>query len=361
MARASGADPGWISSAPRRKGACLELEVVVRVVVILSLLGLALAGCPGVEPACRVGADCASGVCRSDGTCVPGVDAGGADGSTGGGTGGGGGDGGLDGGGGGAGGGGGGGSGGGGGGDGGVDGGSVGCLPNGDGMISRSELFTQAGLHATFRVSGAATFDTAGAALTDGGRVWDFTGALTGDQSVLVETQPLAGKWFEADFPDAGYVTPLGQGTDLLAVFQSATDGLYLLGVASPVDGLTATRLHYDPPVKVYGLPMQANDSWTTDALVTGKYNGYVLFSIQHDVYTSSVDRVGEAVTPYARFPVLRVRTVMNRTINFVPTLTLRTFSFVTECFGAVATITSRDNETSTDFTQVKEVRRLSP
>ena len=66
--------------------------------------------------------------------------------------------------------------------------------------------------------------------------------------------------------------------------------------------------------------------------------------------------------TPYDRFPVLRVRTVMNRSVlNPLFNTSFRQYQFVTECFGTVATIRSRDLESSTEFTQVKEVRRLAP
>ena len=312
-------------------------------------------GCSPAEPACRVGADCASGVCLRDGTCQQPALAGGADAGGGGATGGGGG--------GSAGGGSGGGQGGatGGGTGGGSDGGQPSCTPNADGTITRAEVFTQAGLHATFKVSTQTSFDTAGAAQADGGRLWDMTPALSGDQNVLVTTEPITGKWFEANYPGASYVAPLGQGTDLLAVFQSSADGLYLLGVASPTDTVMKTRLTYDPAVKVLAFPMSAGSTWSTTSTVTGYYNGVLIAVLQKDDYTNTVDRTGEVITPFARFPVLRVRTLMNRTANLVPILTLRTFMFVTECFGTVATVTSTDNESSTEFTTAKEVRRLTP
>jgi hypothetical protein len=90
---------------------------------------------------------------------------------------------------------------------------STGCLPNRDGVVQRSEIFLTPGLRATFLTSGAATFDTAGAAQADAGRFWDVSRELTGDTSRLVETRALQGTWFEAEFPDAGSYTELGQGT----------------------------------------------------------------------------------------------------------------------------------------------------
>lgn len=326
-------------------------SVFVRRPFFVGLFLVAIAGCPSPQVDCRVGADCASGVCNHDGTCapVPGSDGGVIDGGTSG-----------------------------------TDGGSgtpdagasdagpadsgtpLSCIPNGDGVVTRDEVVMRPGLHATFKVSGAASFTTAGTAQADGGRFWDFTPALSGDTSTLVETQPLAGQWFEADYPDAGYVTPLGQGSTLLAVFQATGDALLMHGVVSPTDGSTATRLWYSPPVKVLQFPLRQGDSWSTQASVTGKYNGLIVgfnLPLQTDTYTMNVDRAGDALTPYSRFGVLRVRTTMERTLNYVasPLQTVRSFSFVAECFGTVASVSSADGETVTEFTSAKEVRRLSP
>lgn len=331
--------------------------------LVISLGSLALLACPGPPVDCRVGADCASGVCNRDGTCGPvsaldaGTDAGGVtddggqpgvDGGTP--------DGGTP--------------------DGGIDGGlPLGCIPNEDGRIERGEVFFQAGLRATFKISGPASFDTSGVAATDGGKRWDFTSALAGDTSRLVETKSLQGEWFESAFPDAGYVTELGQGGALLGVFGTTADALYLQGVVSTTDGSTSTQLQYAPWVKVLQFPLQAGASWATDTTVSGTYQGYVVgnaafgtgLPFQREVYTSNVDRAGDALTPFSNFHSLRVRTVMERftrvyTLNpWYLTTTLRTFSWNTECFGTVAAVSSTNNETATEFTDAGEVRRLSP
>ena len=47
--------------------------------------------------------------------------------------------------------------------------------------------------------------------------------------------------------------------------------------------------------------------------------------------------------------------------VNAEGTLTSRTFNYVTDCFGSVGTITSVDNETATEFTSIKEAKRLAP
>lgn len=240
-------------------------------------------------------------------------------------------------------------------------GGSVSCLPNNDGTITRAEVVTGPGLRATYRISGQAPFDTSGVGLPDGGRSWDFTQMLTGDMNALVETQPIQGKWFESTYPGASYVAPLGQGTDFIAVFSSTADGLFLMGSASPADGLFSTKLTYTPPVKVLQFPLRAGDTWTTAAAVGGTASG-VPISGTTDTFTSTVDRAGDANTPYSRFPVLRVRTTMERTVPLNPfaNTSFRQFQYVTECFGTIAVIRSVDKETSTEFMTAKEVRRLS-
>lgn len=314
----------------------------------------------GPGPACRVGADCASGTCRTDGTCAPANDAGSGGGGSGGGSAGGtGGSGGSSGG---AGGGVAGGLGGSGGATGGGSGGAGGgtaptCSPNNDGTVTRMEMPLGAGLHATFKIATNATFNTAGSN-ADGGFTWDFTPALSGDKSTLVETQPLAGKWFENKFAGATYAVPLSSTDTLLGVFEVANDGLLLRGVVSPTDSVTATELTYSPPAKFLSFPMSAGSSWTTTSTVSGRLNGG--FWTQTEKYDSTVDRAGQALTPFSAFPVLRVKTVLTRTVGFVPTVT-RSYLFVTECFGTVATVTSGAGESSTEFTSAAEVRRLSP
>ncbi len=252
----------------------------------------------------------------------------------------------------------------------------VGCQPNNDGVIERDEVFFQPGLRATFKTSGPARFETAGTPAADGGRQWDFTAVLAGDTSRLVETKPLTGEWYESNFPDGGYVAELGQGSTLLGVFSTTNNALYLQGVVSPTASSTGTEMHYSPWVKVLQFPLQAGGSWGATSTVSGKYQGFTIgnaafgtgLPFQEENYTSTVDRAGDALTPYANtsFRALRVRTVMIRSTRvytlsqWMPILTLRSFNWNAECFGTVATVTSTNNESSTEFADAGEVRRLS-
>jgi hypothetical protein len=315
---------------------------------------LALSGCASAGAVqCTVGADCASGVCDADGTCAPPETSGAGDAtstSSGGGDGGAGsstasaGQGGA-------------------GGTGaatssGAGGESGVCAPNDDGVITREESPLAAGFHAKYEVALDALIDTAGTPAEGGGRTWDLTGALPGDHAVLAETQAIDDLWFAPTFPSATYATRLSDEEVLLGVFQITQTELLLLGVVSPDDGLDKTELVYDPPVKVLSFPLHEGDTFTTNATVTGYAQG--IFSAFFEDYVSTVDAHGTMKTPFADFGVLRVRVELTRTVGVLVTKS-RSYAFVAECFGTVASVRSQDGEASVEFTDAAEVRRLTP
>lgn len=326
--------------------------------LLLGLVGLAplLASCANSDSVhCRVGADCASGVCNADGTCQAATTSsgtggsgasGGAGGTSTGGTGGSstGGSGGT--------------------GTGGTStggtgaGGSGTCLPNNDGVVTAAEAPFGAGLSAKYLVAKNATFDTAGKKQGDGTILWDFKAMLSGDQSVLVETVPPEGTWWEKDFAGVTYAARLSQSADLLGVFQVTADKLLLLGVVSPASGATSTELKYNPPVPVFVFPMKQGDTWDVMSTVTGTASGVAVF--YSESYKSKVDAAGTADTPYSKFPVLRIGTDLTRVVGALVTTT-RTYAFAAECFGPVATVVSQTDELASEFTSASEVRRLSP
>ncbi|MBS2014112.1 MAG: hypothetical protein JST00_14575 [Deltaproteobacteria bacterium] len=291
---------------------------------------------------CRIGADCASGQCTADGKCirdaVPGGDAssGGVD--TGAPT-----DGGT-------------------GGDTSTDGPVVGCVPNKDGVITREEVPLQAGLTAKYRVGTNENVSTAGTTKPDGTRAWDFSGPLTSDVTVLLETQPLAGKWYATKFPGATYALKLQEGSDLLGVFETSPGALLLRGVVSPNDdAFTKTELTNAPSVSTIKFPLKVGGApWTTDVKVTGTAKGVFLGLGYDEKYESVVDARGELKTPLGTFDVLRVKTKLTRTVGVLTTV-VRTFAFVTECYSTVALVTSQDDETNEEFTSAKEIRRIVP
>jgi hypothetical protein len=309
----------------------------------------ALAACTSsADRACTVGAECASGVCRGDGTCGPVAGGGGIlDASS------------QD--------GGGGGTDGGAGGDGSSstdapaqgDGAAGACLPNHDGTIVREEIPLGPGLHAKYKVAQSAPVSTGGTAQADGSRVWDLTGAIAGDHDLLVETIAPTGQWFAADFPLASYTARLTDSSNLLGVFQTTASAVLLLGAVSPSGGSTATELPNSAGVPSLAFPMKMGSSWSGNVTVNGKLDGVP--TLYSDAYESSVDAHGLMKTPYADFQVLRINTKLTRSVGGVTSLILRTFSFVAECAGPVATMLSQNNETAVEFTTAAEVQRLAP
>lgn len=324
------------------------LHRTTRPLTALTLLGLGgaallslLAACATDSTReCRVGADCASAACGPDGQCVPAsvvpdADAAGTDASV---T--------KD-------------------GDGprqdAGDAAPTGCVANKDGTITREEVQVGPGLHATYKIGTDEDVSTAGTPIAGGRRSWDFSTALNSDVGVLVETQALAGKWYAAKFPGASYASKLTQSSDLLGVFETTPGALLLRGVVSPTEtAATKTELTSTPPVAILSFPLKLDAAWTTISDVSGTAQGFPLIAAYNEKYASKVDAAGTLKTPLGTFEVLRVQVLLTRTIGFATT-TLRTFAFVTECYGTIATVTSAKNEATVEFTHAAEIRRISP
>jgi hypothetical protein len=306
-----------------------------------AVVALAVACSDSGTRECRVGADCVSGMCTAEGTCA--APAGGSSGTTSSGDSG---PGPID--------------------PSGDDGGGSssgdaslpGCTPNKDGVIARSEVPIQAGLRATFRVAEDVDVDTAGTPGANGTRSWDFSGALANDANVIIETMALTNKWYAPKYSGATYASKLRSSSDLIGVFETAPATLALRGVVSPDDGAFRTELAYDPSVSVLSFPLKVDDTWTSDTSVSGVAEGYPVAYTEK--YESVVDAKGTLKTPLGTFDVLRVRVLLTRTIGLVTTK-VRTFAFVTECYGTIATITSEDNEGDVEFTHALEIRRIAP
>lgn len=248
---------------------------------------------------------------------------------------------------------------------GGGDGAAGGCVPNDDGTITRAEVPMMAGLHASFVVAENVTMDTAGTTQPDGTRVWDFSGALSGDHTIIVTTDAPTGQWFSSQFPGATYTTKLSDTQPLLGIFQGTSSALLLQGVVSPTSGSQQTELSYAPAATSLAVPLQLGSSWTSSSMVSGTASGVAVVPYT-EIDDSKVDAKGTLTVPYATFPVLRVATTLTRQYGAVCTpgancTVIRSLVFLAECFGPVATLTSQNNETSAEFTNVAEARRLAP
>ena len=168
-----------------------------------------------------------------------------------------------------------------------------------------------------------------------------------------------AGAYWAADFPAATYAVPLSAGSDLLGVFNVDATAVTLLGVVSPTAGSFGTNISYDPPAIILKLPITPNAQWSSSSTVSGTLNGgFVNYT---ETYESVVDSVGTLKTPYGEFPVMRVATDMEQLQVVTPFGGKRSFAWVAECFGSVANVTSQDFESSSEFNDPAEVRRLAP
>lgn len=319
----------------------IMLRTLVFGAAVAAFGGTAGACASSQERECRIGADCASGVCTAEGACVrdtvPTNDAssGGVDTGAG--------DGGPE-------------------SDAKSDAPVTGCVPNKDGTITRDEVPLQAGLTAKYRVGKSENVSTAGTTKPDGKRAWDFSGALASDVTVLLETQPLAGKWYAPKFAGATYALKLQEGSDLLGIFETSPGALLLRGVVSPSDdAFTKTELTNTPAVSTLKFPLKMGSTWKTRTDVSGTAQGVVLFGTYTEDYDSTVDAAGELKTPLGTFDVLRVKTTLVRKIGVLAPVTIRTFAFVTECYSTVALVTSEDDEPNEEFTTAKEIRRIIP
>lgn len=272
---------------------------------------------------CSVDDDCESKFCRADGTCGPtGVDAApGADSPMG------------------------------------TDA-PVGCAPNGDDSIAASEYPIRPGASARFRTAQDATIDSTGTALPNNKRRWDLTGSLAGDTDGELASIVPQGTWWASKFPTATYAARLSAKSDLVGVFAASATGVNLLGIVSPTNGPSRTEIKYVPEVVVLQFPLLAGRQWTTTTQASGVISG--ITSFYSETYATLVDASGTVATPYGEFPALRTKTEFSQTVG-VLTTKRRTFGFVAECFGSVATMVSKDNPAAGELTSVAELRRLIP
>jgi hypothetical protein len=311
----------------------------------LAPFALALVGaCSTSTAQCTVGADCASGACASNGQCVPSTTPSNDSGSV------------FP--------------------DAGVetstggepeasapqDAGSS-CLPNNDGVITRSEVPMLAGLQANFDIAENVTMNTAGTSQPGGTTDWDFSAALSGDHTVIITTDTPQGQWFSGKFPDATYTSKLSDTQTVLGVYQATQAALLLQGVVTPTSASPETEVSYSPSAEILAVPMQMGTTWASTSTVSGTADG--IPAIYTEKYSSVVDAKGSLKVPYGTFDVLRVQTTLTRTDGAVIETT-QTMTFVAECFGPVARLTSQTTTApeavpGNAFTNVAEAWRLSP
>lgn len=239
------------------------------------------------------------------------------------------------------------------------------CVPNLDGKLESSELREAIGVPLTQRVSpagGMPTVDLAGQVDSAGSRRWDFSSDDASDQYLQVEAEAISGKWYASSFAQADFVIDADGSGRTENIYRRDEEGLYLIGVASskedPAEG--KTLIVYDQPVALYLFPLETGKNWVSvgtsrNAMVRGlPYAG-------KDTYKVTVEAVGELNLPDLTFEqahMVRTEVLIEPAVG--TSISQQQISFLFECFGEVARVTSLSDEDETFFTTANEVRRLA-
>ncbi|MDP3276560.1 MAG: hypothetical protein Q8Q09_15285 [Deltaproteobacteria bacterium] len=233
------------------------------------------------------------------------------------------------------------------------------CRGNNDGVISRDEVVFLPGAEARYRMnpSGVGVMVNPRGAMGPGGaRVWDFT-STQGELHTL-RLQLVSGAWFESMFAGAQYAARLDPREPLLGVYRATDTAVELLGVAGETSA-QQTQLRYDVPVPLLRFPLAMGATWSATATtVNGQVDGVPVAS--RDRYDVTVDARGEVQLGVLTFrDALRVRVEVVQMFPAGPGRRRIQFLWMTECYGEVARMTSRDGEVDPDFTVATEFRRL--
>jgi hypothetical protein len=230
------------------------------------------------------------------------------------------------------------------------------CSFNSDGTITRAEAPFIVGLGALYASTGSSS-STVPVDLQPHSGAWDYSAPASGDTKVFDQLIDPSSAWWQSYFPSATHAQHVQDGQPILGVYSAGQDSLDLLGLVSETDGTQRTLLTYQTPIPVLKFPLSVGTTWSASSYLTGQAQG--IFITAYDTYAFAVDLRGTTKTPAGNFDTLRLRIDFSETINFVTT-THYIDLHLAECYGAVARLRSRDDETSRDFTQAAEYRRLS-
>ena len=229
------------------------------------------------------------------------------------------------------------------------------CSFNGDGTITRSEEAFTVGLGGLFAGNAPNTTVPVNNVAQSG--TWDFSSPVSGEAKQFDQLVDPSGQWWAGDFPTATYGERIDDGQQAYGVFRVGTDKLEMLGVVSEQNTFQRTELTYSTPIVVLQFPMMVGTTWTSESDVSGTASGIAFFA--HEKYVFSVGERGMTKVPAATFDTLRLKMSYTQTYGALVTTRI-TYLHLAECYGAVARVRSKDNETSADFTQAAEYRRLA-
>jgi hypothetical protein len=229
------------------------------------------------------------------------------------------------------------------------------CSFNDDGTITRAEEPFMVGLGALFAVNAPGT--TVPVSVVPQNGAWDFSAPVSGEAKQFDQLVSPSGQWWAADFPTATYAERIDDGQQAYGVFRVGTDKLEMLGVVSDQGGATRTELTYATPIVVLQFPLSVGTTWSAQSTVSGVADGVAFFATEQ--YTFTVDQRGMTKVPAATFDTLRLKMSYRQLYGALVTTRI-TYLHLAECYGTVARIRSQDDETSDNFTQAAEYRRLA-
>lgn len=235
------------------------------------------------------------------------------------------------------------------------------CQPNLDGVVDGAEFQVQPGQPVRYLINPAGVTRQVKAltAPVTGTARFDLSAVYPDDLRLEIAAGTASGQWFSSRFPRASFTLPFDAGKTVLSLFRNDAEALSLLGFASVNDDANRTVIVYEQPVPIFRFPVQVPDSGvtvtkTTDSQFLG--NPYV----SEDTYERTVDGAGSLELPDLTLDrVVRVRTVIRQRPAIGPEIRRIQYSFIAECLGEVARITSKDGETNPSFEEASEVRRL--
>jgi hypothetical protein len=237
------------------------------------------------------------------------------------------------------------------------------CAPNLDGTITADEVPVVLDAPAPFRVATGIQVNLDGTVLASGRRRFELSGKYAGDRELTLTARPLASRWYASRFPGGEFAAPMDVAGALEGVYARTSDGLRLLGFASPTESPAEgqTLMVYDVPALVLPLPLRVGATWIATARVQGgtlrgsPYNGT-------DRYEGVAAGAGELRLPDLTFSsVIQVRMKATLSPSSGTPVVRRQAGFYAECFGEVARATAADGDDSASFTTAAEVRRFAP
>ncbi|MBL4637255.1 MAG: hypothetical protein JKY56_25595, partial [Kofleriaceae bacterium] len=179
-----------------------------------------------------------------------------------------------------------------------------------------------------------------------------------GEVKIDLIAKSLENTWFADEFPAESIRVPLSSSGDTFAILRSSESSVSLLGIASEQAG--HTLLHYQSPIDLYRFPMQVGSAWSSTSAVIGTlasvpYNGT-------DAYETTVESISSVALPHLQFTsAYRVRTIITSDSGAAGVVVTRQqISMLSECFGEITRIVSRDNESASNFTTAAELWRFS-